>query len=305
MIRPRLSLLILLILAPLIFTAATPPDEVSKDSGKVTVSILKEAYGKPLYHRQHEKAMSENLGPFALTYDEEIAFEIRGRQLVYYFLKGEYQARGVGDLPDNTPLRISAAVVRVVDGDTIVVKLANGVEGKVRYIGIDTPETKHPNKGVEYYGKEATEANKRLVDGKDVELELDVQRWDKYGRLLAYVYVNGLFVNKELVGQGYAHVSTFPPNVKYQSVFLEAEREARRENRGLWKSEPEQTENSEKVESDRQLIEHPYVASRNSKVFHKDSCPFAQKISPGNLVTFDSVEEALASGRRKCEKCLR
>ncbi|GAB4343149.1 MAG: hypothetical protein Kow0099_21320 [Candidatus Abyssubacteria bacterium] len=98
--------------------------------------------------------------------------------------------------------------MRVIDGDTIVVKLSGGNEGKVRYIGIDTPETKHPNKGVQYYGREATEANTRLVDGKEVELETDVQRWDRYGRLLAYVYVGDVFVNERLVRDGFARVST-------------------------------------------------------------------------------------------------
>ncbi|RJP16694.1 MAG: hypothetical protein C4520_18095 [Candidatus Abyssobacteria bacterium SURF_5] len=81
----------------------------------------------------------------------------------------------------------------MVDGDTIVVRLFNETDGKVRYIGIDTPETKHPDKGVEYYGQEATEANKRQVDGKDVELEPDVQRWDWYQRLLAYAYFEDVY----------------------------------------------------------------------------------------------------------------
>jgi micrococcal nuclease len=120
----------------------------------------------------------------------------------------------------------------------LVVRLSNGTEGKVRYIGINTPETKHPNRGVEYYGKEATEANKRLVDGKDVELEFDIQRWDKYGRLLAYVYAEDMMVNLKLVHDGFAHASTYPPNVRYQDKFLQAEKEARQEAKGLWGEEP-------------------------------------------------------------------
>lgn len=127
----------------------------------------------------------------------------------------------------------SNRVARVIDGDTIV--LENGE--KVRYIGIDTPETKHPSKPVEYYGKEATEANCRLVENKTVRLEFDAQERDRYGRLLAYVYVDTTFVNAELVKQGYAKVSTYPPNVKYQDVFLKLEREAREEGRGLWAKE--------------------------------------------------------------------
>lgn len=122
-------------------------------------------------------------------------------------------------------------VKRVVDGDTIL--LANNE--RVRYIGVDTPESVHPYKAVEYMAKEASSFNKKLVSGKWVRLEFDVERRDKYGRLLAYVYEGDVFVNAELVKQGYAQVYTFPPNVKYQELFLEYQRQARKNNRGLWK----------------------------------------------------------------------
>jgi len=106
----------------------------------------------------------------------------------------------------------------------------------VRYIGIDTPETKHPTKEVEPYGKEASEANRKLVDGKTVRLEFDVQEQDRYGRLLAYVYLeDGNFVNAWLVENGYAVVMTIPPNVKHQELFLKLQREAREAKRGLWR----------------------------------------------------------------------
>lgn len=107
---------------------------------------------------------------------------------------------------------------------------------RIRYIGIDTPETKHPKKPVQYFGKEAYEANKGLVDGKTVRLELDVQKRDKYGRLLAYVYVGDVFVNAWLVENGYAKVSTYPPNVKHQKLFVKLQKEARKNNKGLWES---------------------------------------------------------------------
>ena len=128
-----------------------------------------------------------------------------------------------------------AKVQRAIDEDTIL--LENGE--KVRYIGIDTPETKPPVKGVEYFGKEAYEANKKLVEGKTVRLEFDVQQRDRYGRLLAYVYLeDGTFVNAWLVENGYAQVSTYPPNVKYQELFLELQRKAREQNKGLWGKSP-------------------------------------------------------------------
>ncbi len=94
-------------------------------------------------------------------------------------------------------------VVRVIDGDTIQVCCVFGDRVKVRYIGVDTPETHHPMRGVEPYGMEASEANRKLVDGKTVRLEFDVQQQDKYGRTLAYVYLeDGTFVNAWLVEHG-------------------------------------------------------------------------------------------------------
>ncbi len=106
----------------------------------------------------------------------------------------------------------------------------------VRYVGVDTPETHHPMKGVERAGKEASEANRKLVDGKTVRLEFDVQEQDRYGRLLAYVFLkDGTFVNAWLVENGYAMVMTVPPNVKHQELFLKLQREAREAGRGLWR----------------------------------------------------------------------
>lgn len=123
-----------------------------------------------------------------------------------------------------------AAVARVIDGDTI--KLINGE--RVRYIGIDTPELHHPKKPVEYLAKEAKDFNEKLVGGKVVRLEFDVEKRDNYGRLLAYVYVDDTFVNAELIEEGYAQLLTIPPNVKYADEFLRLQRKAREGNRGLW-----------------------------------------------------------------------
>ncbi len=126
-------------------------------------------------------------------------------------------------------------VVRIIRGDTIEVCCVFGDRVKVRYIGVDTPETHHPMKGVEPYGMEAAEANRKLVDGKTVRLEFDVQQLDKYSRTLAYVYLeDGTFVNAWLVEHGYAMVMTVPPYVKYQDLFLRLQREAREAGRGLW-----------------------------------------------------------------------
>ncbi len=120
---------------------------------------------------------------------------------------------------------------RVVDGDTIVVK---GI-GKVRLIGVDTPETVHPRKPVEYFGKEASNFTKKMVEGKKVRLEYDWQRKDRYGRVLAYVYLkDGTFLNAELIKQGYGHAYT-RYSFKYLEQFRKYEKEARENKRGLWK----------------------------------------------------------------------
>ena len=129
---------------------------------------------------------------------------------------------------------IEGTVVRVVDGDTIHVKLWERVE-KVRYIGVNTPETHHPTRGEEPGGREAAEMNRRLVVGQRVRLELDVRARDRHGRLLAYVWVGDLMVNAELVRLGYAQVMTVPPNVKHQELFVKLQREARDAGRGLWR----------------------------------------------------------------------
>ena len=137
---------------------------------------------------------------------------------------------------EKEPLR--GRVVRTVDGDTIQVRLASGVE-KVRYIGIDTPEVHHPTRGEEPGGRAATEVNRRLVGNRAVRLEPDVQARDHYGRLLAYVWVTGpdgaeIMVNAELVRLGYAAVLTVPPNVRHAELFRKLAAEARERHGGLW-----------------------------------------------------------------------
>jgi micrococcal nuclease len=123
---------------------------------------------------------------------------------------------------------------RVIDGDTIIVNI-DGKEERVRLIGVDTPETVHPSKPVEYFGKEASEFTKRMVEGKKVRLEFDWQRRDKYGRLLAYIYLeDGTFLNAEIIKQGYGFAYTRFP-FKYLEEFRQYEREARENGRGLWK----------------------------------------------------------------------
>lgn len=132
-------------------------------------------------------------------------------------------------------------VVDVVDGDTIKVEVG-GTVYTVRYIGIDTPETVHPTQPVEWMGPEASAANEVLVAGEEVVLEKDVSETDQFGRLLRYVWLEQptgwLLVNLELVRLGFANSSTYPPDVAYQNLFLEAESDARDASAGLWGATP-------------------------------------------------------------------
>ena len=130
-------------------------------------------------------------------------------------------------LPTSQPGTQGVLVTRVIDGDTIEIQGGK----RVRYIGIDTPESTSVQ---ECFGTEATNRNRQLVEGKVVTLEKDVSETDRYDRLLRYVYVGGVMVNETLVREGFAQASTYPPDVKYQDVFLTAQRQAREANRGFW-----------------------------------------------------------------------
>ncbi len=130
-------------------------------------------------------------------------------------------------------------VKRVIDGDTLL--LINGE--KVRLIGVDTPETKHPQKPVEYFGKEAHLFTKQMVDGKEARFEFDRRKRDKYRRLLAYVYLlDGTFLNAEIIKQGYGKAYT-KFRFKYMEEFRRYEREARENKRGMWEKSDQKSEN--------------------------------------------------------------
>lgn len=136
-------------------------------------------------------------------------------------------------------------VKRVIDGDTIQIESGE----RVRLIGIDTPEMHESDKlyrdsqrtgedirTIQELGRRAYEFTRKLVEGKRVSLEFDVEKQDKYDRLLAYVYLkDGTFVNAKIIEEGYASLMTIPPNVKYSDLFLRLYQEARQNKRGLWK----------------------------------------------------------------------
>lgn len=124
-------------------------------------------------------------------------------------------------------------VLRAVDGDTIEVDVG-GVKEKVRYIGMNAPESVDPRRAMECFGKESAAVNVALVGGRMVTLVRDVSDRDKYDRLLRYVYVGDIFVNLELVRLGYAAAATYPPDIAHVNEFRAAERAAREAGRGLW-----------------------------------------------------------------------
>ncbi len=121
-------------------------------------------------------------------------------------------------------------VTRVIDGDTIEIEGGQ----RVRLIGIDTPETVDPNRPAGCYGTDASSFTKAQLEGKEIKLEKDISETDQYGRLLRYVWLGDTLFNETLVKEGYAQVSTYPPDVKNSERFLAAQKEARDNNRGLW-----------------------------------------------------------------------
>ena len=130
------------------------------------------------------------------------------------------------------------SIKRVSDGDTVVIQDELDNQYKIRFIGIDAPESRNVGnrKQVQVFGSEAKNHLKKLLFNKKIRLEFDVQKIDRYGRTLAYVYLeNGVFLNQYLVQKGYARVATFPPNIKYVYIFRKSEEKARKNKLGMWK----------------------------------------------------------------------
>ena len=210
-------------------------------------------------------------------------------------------------------------VLRVIDGDTV--ELADG--RKLRYIGIDTPELFDPRKPIECFGQEAREENKRLVEGKKVRLEKDISQTDKYGRLLRYVWAGpptdeagNVMVNDWLVRQGFAHASTYPPDVKYSEQFVAAEREARENNRGLWAgcATNATMQQSDKVTNTPETLGagtsgcliKGNISSSGEKIYHVPGCGSYEKTVIDEAKGerwFCTEAEALTAGFRKAKNC--
>jgi micrococcal nuclease len=200
------------------------------------------------------------------------------------------------------------AVCRVVDGDTVEISY-DGRKESVRLIGVDTPETKHPAKGVQPYGPEASAYARKSLEGRQVWLEWDVDQRDRYGRLLAYVWteepssvtdseIRGKMFNARLLLDGYAQIATFPPNVRYVDFFKAFQAEAREAGRGLWGRGAPQ-----KKEAGTPAVASGYIGNRDSKIFHVASCAAAAKMSAKNRVAIKAREDAANGGYRPCKIC--
>ncbi len=175
----------------------------------------------------------------------------------------------------------------VNDGDTIV--LADG--RNVRYIGINAPEIDHGSKKAEPYGYKAKNYNKKMVLSTMIRLEIDKERYDQYGRLLAYIFLkDGKFVNKAMIEQGYAYLLPRRPNLRYNKVLLQSQRNAMSAKQGIWRNWKEK--------------ESVYLGSRRSKRFHNKTCPFGKRIGKINKIFFSSKWDAFWAGYAPCKRCM-
>jgi len=194
----------------------------------VLLIFLSSCSAQDYYDEAHSSQSDTNVKDVN-SLDEEVAVE-EEEPVVGEEISEEDSSNG-GSEDDTKDILVSEAIcVRVIDGDTI--ELDSGE--RVRYIGINTPETD------EQYGDEATSINSDLVLNKTLRLEKDVSETDKYGRLLRYVYVGDIFVNAYLVENGYAQVSTYPPDVKYSNYFKELQSKAIENETGFWAPEEEE-----------------------------------------------------------------
>lgn len=186
-------------------------------------------------------------------------------------------------------------VIRVVDGDTFIIDM-KGSDTRIRLIGVDTPESVHPNKEVEAFGLEASAYLKQLLTGQSVTLKYDqantaTDHRDKYKRLLAYAYrsSDSLFINAELIKQGFGHAYTVFPFEEMQN-FLQYEREARTANRGLWQDVP--------ALDDSPTAAKIVYANPSSRKYHRKNCRYASAKSVAM-----PLAEARQRGYTACKIC--
>lgn len=200
---------------------------------------------------------------------------------------------------------IAVQVTRIVDGDTIHVRMPDGTIEKIRFIGVDTPESTNQ---VEPYGREASAYTAKALSDRTIYLETDAELRDRYGRMLAHVWltvpetvhdgsVRAQLFNARLLLDGYANLMTIPPNVKYVDYLLTYQGEARAASRGLWaldatapSAAPAQTSGA-------------YIANSNTGKFHHAACSSVDDMSEHNKVPYSDRDKAVADGYIPCKRC--
>lgn len=206
---------------------------------------------------------------------------------------------------NNNTEYLSAQVVRVIDGDTLQVNI-NGKKETIRLLLVDTPETVHPSKPIQPFGLEASQFMKERLSGKQVKVELDINERDKYGRLLAYIYVNNEMVNKQLLEKGLARVAyVFEPNTKYVDEFYQVQKTAQKQGIGIWSIENYSTEEGlvegEKTDnSNAECKIKGNINSKGEKIFHTESSPSYEVTKAEEM--FCNESEALEAGYRAIKK---
>jgi len=174
----------------------------------------------------------------------------------------------------------------VDDGDTIVLRDGR----RVRYIGINTPEIAHADTPAEPYAYAAKRFNRKLILNKRIRLVFDAEKFDRYGRTLAYVFLSdNTFVNAELIRHGYAFFVPRKPNEIYDQIFLKTQREAMTAGEGMWQNWSEKKEQ--------------YIGNRRSKRFHRMTCTYGKKTSQRNRLIFRSRWDAFWEGYAPGKKC--
>lgn len=225
------------------------------------------------------------------------------------------------DVQNEAKQLLDAPVEKVVDGDTIKVKIGQSVE-TVRFLLVDTPETSHPKLGKQPFGQEAKDFVINLLEGKTVQLEKDVGERDKYGRLLMYVYIDGKSVQEELLRNGLARVAyVYAPNTKYVDRYYEIQKEAQNKAVGIWSVENYATDkgfNSNVIEEKQEDVSFTTPSAKDSdcnikgninskgdKIYHVPGGAFYESTdidtSKGERY-FCSKEEAEANGWRASQR---
>lgn len=212
---------------------------------------------------------------------------------------------------NETTNQIPVELVDVLDGDTIKINY-NGKTEKVRYLLIDTPELNHSTQGKQPLGEEAKARNEELLTSGDVSIEFDEgNRTDDYGRLLAYLYVDGVSVQETLLEEGFARVAyIFPPNTKYVEAFTESEDVAKETNVGIWQYENYATSRGFNSSAwGKTLSETENLKSCNikgninrqgKKIFHVPSGKYYEQTIPEKM--FCTEKEAIQAGFKKSQE---